>query len=169
MGKTCSRCGGNNHFAIKSPETHKKVYNVDLTDMDDDEECLFTVKTNKYEKKGQITAKLSVNGSHVRFLIDIGADINTICRRFVKPADIHPTSYKLVMWNGARIAPLGEVTLTVLNVLTKETHEVKFIVVPNDLRCLLGLKTVLEMQLITINDTRFIFQVESGARCIKLA
>ena len=79
---------------------------------------------------------------------------------FCKPADIRPTSSKFVMWNGARVAPL-EVTLPVINVLTKETHKVKFIVVPNDLRCLLGLKTVLEMQLITINDMRFISQVES--------
>ena len=160
-GKTFSRCGGKNHFAINCPKTRKKVHNVDLTDMDGDEEYLFIAKTNKYEKKGQITAKLSVNGSHVRFVIDTSADINTICRRFVKPADIQPTSCKLVMWNGARVAPLGEVTLPVFNVLTKETHEVKFIVVPNDLRCLLGLKAVLEMQLITINDTRFTSQVES--------
>ena len=63
------------------------------------------------------------------------------------------------MWNKSKLTPLGETTLEVLNPKNAQVSEADFIAVPNDFSCLLGLKTVQEMGLFTINDKNFIAQV----------
>ena len=65
------------------------------------------------------------------------------------------------MWNNTHLKPIGEATLTVKNVRTGEHHSADFIIVPNDLKCLLGCKTLTDMCLITVNSARFISHVES--------
>ena len=60
------------------------------------------------------------------------------------------------MWNGTKVRPLGEAEIPVTNVRTGELHSTIFIVVPNDLHCLLGLKPLTDMHLITVNADKFI-------------
>jgi len=57
--------------------------------------------------------------------------------------------------------PLGEVDLDVINMRTSEQHKVTFVVVPNGLTCLLGLQTIQDMGLITINNQKFIAAVQT--------
>ena len=63
------------------------------------------------------------------------------------------------MWNKSHQKPLGETTLTVINPRNGEKNDVAFTVVNNELSCLLGLQTIQEMGLITVNDDTFISQV----------
>ena len=65
------------------------------------------------------------------------------------------------MWNISKVTPLGQVTLEVLNPKNTQVSEADFIVVPNDFSCLLGLITVQEMELFTINKENFIAEVTS--------
>ena len=130
----------------------KKVQplNVDGDSTDSDEQWLATVMTDQNKR---VTALMQVNGCDVRFQLDSGADINTICQKFVKKSQVtEPTSKKLIMWSKSRLTPLGETTLEVLNLKNAQVSEADFTVVPNDFSCLLGLKTVQEMGLFTIND-----------------
>ena len=65
------------------------------------------------------------------------------------------------MWNSTKVKPLGVAIIPITNVRTGEQHTADFIVVPNDLNCLLGLKTVTDMRLITVNKDRFIEGITS--------
>ena len=70
------------------------------------------------------------------------------------------------MWNKSKLPPLGETTLEVLNPKNAQVSELGFIVVPNDLSCLLGLKTMQEMGLFTINDDNCIAQISSDTNLL---
>ena len=93
------------------------------------------------------------------FQLDTGADVNTICQKFVRQVQVKPTTQQLIMWNKSKVNPLGKTTLTVSNPKNGEETEVEFIVVPNDYSCLLGLSTIQQMGLLTINDEDFIAKV----------
>ena len=38
----------------------------------------------------RVTALMQVNGCEVRFQLDSGADVNTICQKFVKKSQLNP-------------------------------------------------------------------------------
>ena len=65
------------------------------------------------------------------------------------------------MWNKSALKPLGEAVLNVRNPRTGESSDIKFTVVPNSYTCLLGLKTIQKLNLITINGDKFIAVVGS--------
>ena len=54
------------------------------------------------------------------------------------------------MWNKTNMKPLAEADLTVVNPCTKENHQLRFIVVPNQLTCFLGLNTVQKLKLLSM-------------------
>ena len=109
----------------------------------------------------RVTAVMQVNGCEVRFQLDSGADVNTICQKFVKKSQVKSTSQKLIMWNKSKVTPLGQVTLEILNPKNTQVSEANFIVVQNDFSCLLSLNTVQEMGLFTINKENFIAEVSN--------
>ena len=63
----------------------------------------------------RVTALMQVNHCDVSFLLDTGADVNTITQRFVHKQQVDQTSGKLIMWNGSKMSPVGATTLTVSN------------------------------------------------------
>jgi hypothetical protein len=67
------------------------------------------------------------------------------------------------MWNKSKVNPLGETTLKITNPKNEEETVVDFIVVPNDYSCLLGLSTIQQMGLLTINDGNFIAHISTDA------
>ena len=73
----------------------------------------------------------------------------------IKKSQVKFTSQKLIMWNKSKVTPLGQDTKNT------QVSEADIIVVPNDFSCLLGLKTVQEMGLFTINKENFITEVTS--------
>lgn len=65
------------------------------------------------------------------------------------------------MWNRSWIKPLGEANLDVTNPRTGETSEINFTVAPNGYICLLRLRAMQSLNLITINNDKFIAMVGS--------
>ena len=88
--------------------------------------------------------------------------MNTICKRYVKRDQVKPCSSELTMWNRTTIKPSGEAVLDLKNPKTDIITRVSFFVVYNNLNCLLGLQTVKEMDLITVNAESFIANVAKG-------
>ena len=54
---------------------------------------------------------------------------------------------------------LGEASLMMENPRNNEEHEVKFIIVPHDFECLLGLQTIQKLNFITVNSELYIGKV----------
>ena len=102
-----------------------------------------------------------INDCNVTMQVDSGADVNTLCQRYVKKDQVRETSKTLRMWNKTNVDPLGETELTVKNPCNGDTKSVRFVVVPNSFQSLLGLDTSVEMGLITLNKDCFIATVGS--------
>lgn len=66
------------------------------------------------------------------------------------------------MFNKLSLIPHDEASLTLKNVKTGEENEIKFIIVPNSFQSLLGLKTIQQLGLVTVNQERFIAKIESS-------
>ena len=160
-GKLCNHCKGRNHFEVKCKKVHtlETKSNSDESD-DSDTNWLATVEV---PNKTRATALMQVNDCDVRFQLDTGADVNTLCQKLVRPTQVEPTTQKLIMWNKSKVNPLGETTLKITNPKNEEETVVDFIVVPNDYSCLLGLSTIQQMGLHTINDGNFVAHISTDA------
>ena len=84
-GKTCKYCKGRNHFDVKCKKVHSLNADSDITDSD--EQWLATVVTNQNKR---VTALMQVNSCEVRFQLDCGADVNTICQKFENKSQVKP-------------------------------------------------------------------------------
>ena len=104
---------------------------------------------------------MKINDCSIRFQVDSAADVNTICQKYVRKDQVKATKTRLRMWNKSAMKPLGETELKVTNPRTGEISEINFTVVPNSYTCLLGLKTIQKLDLITFNNHRFIAMVGS--------
>ena len=104
---------------------------------------------------------LEVNECKVRFQIDTGAQVNTICQRYVRREQLYPTTKNLIMWNKTNIKPVGETVLNVINPKSTIVHATNLIVVKNDFNCLLRLSTIQEFNLITVDDNCFIANLDT--------
>ena len=65
------------------------------------------------------------------------------------------------MWNKTSVKPKGEAILDVYNPQNATSHAVKFMVVNDSLNCLLGVETVQDMNLISVNAQCFIAKIVS--------
>ena len=142
-------CNGRNHFKAKC---RTKVHSLEQTNCDSEpvvpsNSTQMMMGSMSYTKKGRVTALMHVNGYDVRFQLDSEADVNIICAKFVKKNKI----YSLTMWNGSTMKPLGEAVLNVSNPKAITSTPVRFMVVDNNFTCLLGVDTIQELGLITVN------------------
>ena len=149
-GKNCEICSRPNHTKEKCRQR------VNMVEEETDSHFVAAIGS---EKRSRITALMSVNDEEVRFQLDSAADVNTICEKYVKASQIIPTPQKLTMWNGTTVTPKGEATLEVKNPKTNMTSQIKFTVVDNSFTCLLGVSTVQDLGLITVNRDTFIAKV----------
>ena len=107
---------------------------------------------------------MQVNHCDVRVLLDTGADVNTITQRYVHKQQVRLSSGNLIMWNGSKMSPVCATKLTVTNPKTHEKHEVDFVVVQNDLTCLIGSTTVQNMGLLTVHAEQFVAEVKGSPK-----
>ncbi|CAC5416287.1 unnamed protein product [Mytilus coruscus] len=108
-----------------------------------------------------ISALMNVNDCDVRFQLDSAADVNTICKRYIRKEQVKPSTITLRMWNKTPMKPIGEVHLKLINPKNGDETMATLVVVPNGHMNLLGLDTIRRMGLITVNDDRFIAKVET--------
>ncbi|CAG2253241.1 unnamed protein product [Mytilus edulis] len=92
---------------------------------------------------------------------DSAADVNTICKRYIRKEQVKPSTITLRMWNKTPMKPIGEVHLKLINPKNGDETMATLVVVPNGHMNLLGLETIRRMGLITVNDDRFIAKVET--------
>ena len=170
-GKTCHRCRGRNHFKNKCTSRRPKIHELKdgekqesvpiPANSDDDDDAYLHAVNGHLKTNNALTALSEVNQCKVRFQIDTGAQVNTICQKLVRKEQVRPTSKTLIMWNKTNVKPVGETLLEVINPKTKCIHSINFIVVKNSFNCLLGLSTVQTLNLVTVNDDCFIAKVKS--------
>ena len=154
FGKECKKCGLLNHFA-KCCRKKRQVQRVnEETESDVDEEQVWLGAVHKTGSK-TVRAQMVVNNCDVTFELDSGAEVNTIKQKYVLQQQVKPTKISLTMWNKSLEKPLGEAKLEVENPKTGRSTLLDFVVVPNNFNCLLGVKSVQEMDLLTINRTNF--------------
>lgn len=149
-GTVCRKCEGRNHFQAKC-RTRVRVVNT-RADTND----IKMTGTMTSANKGIMSAVMRVNECDVRFHLHSGADVNTICKKFVRKHQLQPAQQKLTMWNGSTMYPVGEAVLEVQNPKTSSNAPVRFTVVDNGLTCLLGVDTIQELGLITVNTNAFV-------------
>ncbi|CAC5397951.1 unnamed protein product [Mytilus coruscus] len=104
---------------------------------------------------------MNVNDCDVRFQLDSAADVNTICKRYIRKEQVKLSTITLRMWNKTPMKPIGEVHLKLINPKNGDETMATLVVVPNGHMNLLGLDTIRRMGLITVNDDRFIAKVET--------
>ena len=76
-GKICRKCRGRNHFQSTCSSTvHEVQEKVDSASSSADE---YLHAVEQQEDVKRLTAMLQVNDCNVRFQLDTGADVNTIC------------------------------------------------------------------------------------------
>ncbi|CAC5417168.1 unnamed protein product [Mytilus coruscus] len=93
--------------------------------------------------------------------LDSAADVNTICKRYIRKEQVKPSTITLRMWNKTPMKLIGEVHLNLINPKNGDETMATLVVVPNGHMNLLGLDTIRRMGLITVNDDRFIAKVET--------
>ena len=66
------------------------------------EKSVSVVEANVDKK---VTAPMNVNDCEVCFQLDSAADVNTICKKFVRKDQVRPTSITLRVWNKISMKP----------------------------------------------------------------
>ena len=183
-GKKCGRCGELNHFASKCPEkershfekrgreeershferkSHRTRRDREVNQVEDqslstessysetdDLEWLNAVSANS---KKMVKCKMIVEDQEVTFQIDTGASVNMIPARYA--INVQPYSGTLRMWNNSTHKPMGACRLTVINPKSGKKYSVPFIVSDDINMPLLGLRTCIEMKLVTVEEENF--------------
>ena len=158
-GKTCSYCKGRNHFEMKCyKKTNIRAIEIEdeSTSNDSNDRWLAAVTQGTTRRA---TVLMNINGKDVRFHIDSAADVNTISQEFVKKDQVKPTQIRLRMWNDSKMIPIGETILPMSNPRDGKVANVDFVVVENKFSNLLGLKTICELGLITLNQEKYIAKI----------
>ncbi|KAI8733312.1 Retrovirus-related Pol polyprotein [Biomphalaria glabrata] len=158
-GKNCNKCKGKNHFAVKC-KTKNKIHMHNAMDEFDQEEQLNSINVLNINRD-RMTALFMINSQQIRFQLDTGADVNIIYKKYVKKTQIKKSVQTLTMWNNSKLKNEGTANLVITNPKNKKNYLVTFTVVENHYQCLLGRKTCQSLSLITLNEDRFISQVNT--------
>ena len=129
-GKICYLCGNRNHFESKCTSQRRQVYETKRDNahndvsINNDDDVYFNAVHNK--QRDTPNALLEVNECKVRFQIDTGAQVNSICQRYVRREQVHPTTKNLIMWNKTNMKPVSETVLNVINQKSTTVHAINF-------------------------------------------
>lgn len=166
-GKSCKKCGKENHFAVKCRstlekiKTTRKVHHVTDQDSEEEYEDVMSVTTrgrqtiedrNEKAKHSQLFAGMLVGRELVRFQIDCGATCNIIPINLLHPdSKLESTKKVLLMYNKSKLHPLGKCKVKVKNPRNQKVYQLEFIVVNEDCKLpLLGRKASEAMRLIKV-------------------
>ena len=169
-GKSCSKCGMQNHFAVEcrseaKRQTFHAVYEDNVPEVFDDyssaEEYIFAVETDKQENvqyNKKLFATMIINSKQVQFQLDTGATVNVLSVQEYKEisndqtlAGLSKSNATLCMYNNTVIKPIGKVRLSVRNPKNNKKYNIEFQIVKEENSPVLGAKTIQGMQLITLN------------------
>ena len=125
------------------------------SDDESDEDILLVDADMNHDK---VFAKMMVEGMIISFQLDSGATINTLPVQLygkitgdTKGKQLEKSQKTLIMYDKSTVKPVGERVLKVVNPKNKKRYKVRFVVVQQGVRPLLGWKAVQHMQLVTVN------------------
>ena len=174
-GKSCKKCGRLNHHHSKCFSVNKTTHepqqyitnrmkrdtqvryvieescSEDKDDCDEEAEWCCAIKTTSAKAA---KCKMEVEGSGVTFLIDTGASVNMLPATLA-PSDLKPYKGTIQLWNGTEDTPLGCCRLQIKNPKNSKKYSVPFVVFNGDRVPILGYRTSLQMNLITVEDDNF--------------
>ena len=166
FGKTCNDCKKPNHFAgsVKCQMKNVRMLNHDVVDSDSDDQgdvvpnyyFIGSLDDHSLSSETRAFAKLSISNQLVNFQLDPGSEVDTICEKFVHPSNIKKSSKILRSWDGGKSQVIGECYLPVKNPKNDKSYHIKFVVVPNDRTCLIGLKTCERLNFVTLNKSEYV-------------
>jgi len=179
FGKSCSKCGRQNHFAVKcrgrqmqqeEPQRHNTPFrrqrpknqpvqhiNDDSTDdrptdlPSDDDDWVYSVsRTAPRDAK----CSLLVGRRPVTFQIDTGSSVNLLPVEHA--SNVRPYPGLLTTWDKSVVRPMGKCDMRVINPRNKQTSIIEFVVF-DDPQCqpLLGFETSQSLGLVSINVNNF--------------
>ncbi|KAK3084785.1 hypothetical protein FSP39_018986 [Pinctada imbricata] len=160
-GKECSICHNLNHFAKKCPFNDRKAkrqQKVNFVDDDSSSEEVLQVETiNDIQKR--LYAELEIEGQRVKFLLDCGATVNVINESLYKSlyrddnlSGLRKDDMTLVMFNKTEVKPTGTRRVSVRNPKNRKKYSIEMVVVPGNLKPILGSKVIQGMKMITVNQ-----------------
>ena len=100
-----------------------------------------------------------INNHTISFQIDTGSTVNTLPMRYVTNT-ITKYNGTLTMWNNSNLKPKGQSYEEIYNPATQKTTKERFIIHDTNLHPILGLKTCIEHNLITIHEHNFINNIK---------
>ena len=135
FGKTCYKCNGKNHFAVKCKLSRKKNVQTFTTQPYDHENdrsgsdygqvdnIKIKEKVNAISQE-MIKAEMMVKRKPIAFQLDSGASVNILNEKHVMGKTLEHSNKTLVMWNGAEVKPLGECQVKIINPKTGQKYAV---------------------------------------------
>ena len=165
-GKSCTSCGGKNHFASRCHAPQVQMIDPDSetseADMTDEHS-----KPSVYQldggavsdrRSGKLFARLLLGKDYLqRFLMDTGASANIIPLHVYKKAypqpsmrKLKPCDISLIMFNKSTTKVVGKAMMEVMNPKNCSSYNVEFLIVREDFAPLIGSKTLQEMDLIEV-------------------
>ena len=137
----------------RSGQHRAHVSCVEQTVCDDTDSPGWIGAVNDTSRK-DVCALMMVGEHRVRFQVDSGATVNLLPVRYTTA--YRPTTSTLKMWDGSTYTPLGETTTDLTNPKMGTTHSVHFFVCDDGFRPLLGLNSVQELGLVSVNHDNFV-------------
>ena len=93
---------------------------------------------------------MSVEGKDVDFLTDTGASVNVLPSKYATQ-QLEPYEGKLLTWNNSETQSKGQCRLKLINPKTSKKYSVQFLVIQGNNVPILGLRTSMQMGLVTVN------------------
>ena len=145
-GKSCNKCGGRNHFAGSSRCKGVSVKALEVEEAEEaeprgrnDDSPYFVGSLDEphyFSDDTRVFADLTVHvgkvSNKVKFQLDPGSQVNTLCEKYVHESCVQKTSKTLKSWDGSLTQALGESKLLVTNPKSNKQVLIKFVIVPND-------------------------------------
>ena len=159
IGAECLKCGRRNHFArvCRSKTQAKakpKVHGIEQDSSDEEESDMYVAVIENDTQAKDWTASMSLNGCHITFKLDTGAQCNVISKNTYDQISSRPllkSKTKLVTFGGHKLKACGKASIACE--YKRKFTVVEFEVVKQDVPNVLGLKTCKEMKLVQRIDS----------------
>ena len=152
FGKNCKKCGKKNHFSKVCRS--KTVHQIDASEQSSNESPTPPDWVNTVNADAKLAkCQMILNKQAVSFLIDSGASVNVLPKRYA--GNLIPGRTSIVSYGGNSMTSLGNTREILLNPKNKKRHHVEFVVCDKDLQPILGLLTAQKMGLITLEESNF--------------
>ena len=170
-GKTCSNCGGRNHFAArcvaKSKSYNERQVHALQSDSNDCEYVL-GVKETSAHTENEIIARMLIGQQEVKFQVDSGASVNILPVKFVPDLQLDAYDKSLRMYNSTVLKPLGRQRIKIRNPANQKRYNVQFVIVKENLIPILGKQASEQMGLITVHYSKIAAVTQDATSSDKL-